>query len=104
MSCFSTGANAFEVKWQKLDEIVDNCFGLAFDQCNTIYGSPADMIANTGDPIVLDYELSERIIFFEKTLEFIYNVQLQNLGTYTTHHSGDDLKDIKNLKNVVCLD
>ena len=87
MSCNSTRANAikgFDINWKKLDEIVDTSFGLAFDQCNTIYGSPSDMIENTGDPIVLDYELQERLIFFEKTLNFIYSVQLQNLGSYTT--------------------
>jgi len=70
------------IDWEKVENIIygssDTATVATYDQ----YGSIRDIHRET-DPHLREHRLQERLIFFQETLGFVYNLQLKNSENYT---------------------
>lgn len=108
MTRSSNGDNESRIDWTKLENIIHGNWDTASTNTHEIYGSVADIIRNNGD-IVRTQELTERNIFFEKTLELLNNITLMRPETFTIKTEEektvkDHIEDIKKMDNVVSFD
>lgn len=97
-----------DIDWTKLEKAIHGNWDMASANTHEIYGSVADIIRNNGE-LIRTQELTERNIFFEKTLELLNNVTLKRLERYTIKREDektveDHVEDMKKMDNVVNLD
>lgn len=106
--CYKKEIQKRDIDWTKLENIIHGNWDTASTNTHEIYGSVSDIIRNNGE-LVRTQELTERNIFFEKTLEMLNNLTLMRPETFTVKPeeektAQDHIEDMKKMDNVVCFD